>query len=187
MRRQLRRVGVRFVVAVASVAIPCASVAVVLPVTEQRSLRLDVVETAAINQSADTLGISDSNLYFQSQEQVNQTLDAMVSMGVKDVRIMIPWVFVQPAASSNYNWSQVDMIVNAAMARGMGVLGVINSTPTWAGSPAISGHPDPSTYATFAAAVAQRYAGEISAYECGTSRMGRSSTTRSIRLVTPSC
>jgi hypothetical protein len=60
-------------------------------------------------------------------------------------------------------------MVNAAYQRNMGVLGVLNSTPSWAvapGQPAIAGAPtSPEQYAQFAGLVAQRYAGKVSAYE----------------------
>jgi hypothetical protein len=51
----------------------------------------------------------------------------------------------------------------------MGVLGVLNSTPAWAvpaGDPAVATPPaNDAQYAQFAGAVAQRYAGKVSAYE----------------------
>jgi hypothetical protein len=60
-------------------------------------------------------------------------------------------------------------MVNAADSRGMGVLGVINSTPFWAtepGQPALSGAPaSPAAYGEFAGLVAERYAGKVGAYE----------------------
>jgi hypothetical protein len=63
----------------------------------------------------------------------------------------------------------VDKTVNAAAARGMSILGFINSTPTWAIGPGglpISGRPaSPVVYGEFAAKVAARYKGKIAAYE----------------------
>ena len=92
----------------------------------------------------------------------------MQAMGVQNVRILVPWGLVEPVQGT-YNWSTLDYIVNAANQRNMGVLGVINSTPTWdatPGQPTFAGAPtSPQDYAAFAGLVAQRYAGKISAYE----------------------
>jgi len=134
----------------------------------QRQLVLEVKLAASITESNTTVGMADSNLYGESQADVDKSLDEMKAMGVNDVRILIPWAYVEPLPGV-YNWSQLDMIVNAANARGMGVLGVLNSTPPWAtapGEPVFSGAPaDVSQYANFAGAVASRYTGQISAYE----------------------
>ena len=84
------------------------------------------------------------------------------------MRILIPWAGVEPL-NGVYNWSIVDYMVNAAYKRNMGVLGVLNSTPRWAvtpGQPAIAAPPaNTQAYADFAAQVAKRYAGKVSAYE----------------------
>lgn len=132
--------------------------------TSHGPIRLPVVLLAAIDEAPTTLGIADSNLYTLSEADLNKTLDALQSLGVKDVRIAVPWIFVQPTSSGSYDWSKLDMVVNAAAERDMGVLGVISATPAWAGFP-LNGHPNPATYAAFASAVATRYQGKISAYE----------------------
>ncbi|MDT5105865.1 MAG: polysaccharide biosynthesis protein PslG [Mycobacterium sp.] len=60
-------------------------------------------------------------------------------------------------------------MINAADARGMGVLAVITTTPGWANDPSapgIYGHPaSPADFGTFAGLAAQRYAGQVGAYE----------------------
>jgi polysaccharide biosynthesis protein PslG len=148
-------------VVIAATPAPAASST---PPASRGVLHLPVVLTAAINESPTTLGIADSSLYTLSETDVNKTLDELQSLGVTDVRIAVPWIFVQPNSSQSYDWSKVDMVVDAAAARNMGVLGVISGTPTWAGFP-INGHPSPAVYADFASAVATRYQGKISAYE----------------------
>jgi hypothetical protein len=59
--------------------------------------------------------------------------------------------------------------VNSATARNMKVLGVLNSTPTWAGvsggQPLAAAPASPDEFAEFAGMVATRYAGKIGAYE----------------------
>ena len=132
------------------------------------AVTLPFATTAAIDTSNTTVGFADSNLYAETPADIDRSLDAMQAMGVQNVRILIPWGVVEPVQGL-YNWSTVDYIVNAANQRNMGVLGVLNSTPTWSevpGQPAFAGAPtSPQAYGDFAGQVAQRYAGKISAYE----------------------
>jgi hypothetical protein len=121
-----------------------------------------VSETAAVG----SLGFADSWLWFLSPDDVNHQLDLMLSTGVHNVRLLMPWASIQPAPDS-YDWGQADMIVDAANARGIAVLGLLNSTPGWAtGGEAIASPPDsPDTFGNFAGAVAGHFAGRIAAYE----------------------
>lgn len=130
-----------------------------------KSFSYDVIETASIVQLPTTIGSADSDLYNRTQADVDRTLDTLQAMGVQNVRIIVPWAGVQPLDLPSYNWANVDRMVDAAAARNMGVLAVINSTPRWAGRPYLSGHPTPEAFAEFAGRVADRYAGKIAAYE----------------------
>jgi hypothetical protein len=56
---------------------------------------------------------------------MDAALDQMQAMGVNTVRIGIPWAGVNPIPGY-YNWSQDDYLINAADARGMGVLADIH-------------------------------------------------------------
>ena len=97
----------------------------------------------------------------------------MQSLGVTNVRIMVPWAGVQPLHPDTPfglgapRWDQLDKVVNAAAERGMGILGVLNSTPMWAtNSTPINGQPaNFDRFAAFAKSVALRYGDKISAYE----------------------
>lgn len=161
-----RRRGVGIVLAIAV----CAAIAWVgaLSTEPRRTLSMEIRETASIVVSRKTVGFADSDLYFMSPTDVNKTLDMMQSAGVNTVRVMIPWAGIEKTQGT-YNWTAVDTIVNAANARGMSVLGMVNSTPQWAaqaGQPALSGPPaSNAVFAGFAKRVATRYAGKVSAYE----------------------
>ncbi|MET0452546.1 MAG: cellulase family glycosylhydrolase, partial [Mycobacterium sp.] len=128
----------------------------------------DVAQVAAITPTNTTVGIADSDIFFMNTANINKTLDAMQSLGVKNVRIVIPWYWVEPK-QGQYDWSQVDAVVKAATARNMGILADINGAPAWAAVPggtAPSAAPkDPKQFAAFAALAATRYKGKISAYE----------------------
>ena len=125
----------------------------------------EVAEAASIAELPSTIGSADSDLYFMSQADIDRTLDTLQAMGVQNVRIIIPWAGVQLTEGGEYRWGTIDRMVDAAAARNMGILAVLNSTPDWAGTPDLSGHPDPNVFAAFAGAAADRYKGRISAYE----------------------
>jgi hypothetical protein len=130
---------------------------------DPQSRSYPVTETAAVG----SLGFADSWLWFLSPDDVNRQMDLMVATGVHNARIMLPWAGIQPAADA-WDWGQADTMINAANARGIAVVGLLNSTPGWAtgGGPALSSPPaDPNTFATFAGTVASHFAGRIAAYE----------------------
>ncbi len=165
---QIRRPVLKIGIAVAASAAMSAGAASLLTAGGSGPVVLPYTTVAAINTSNTTVGFADSDIIGMSQADINKTLDQMQAMGVQNVRILIPWNNVEPAPGV-WNWTTVDNLVNAAAARNMGVLGVLNSTPAWAvpaGSPPVASPPaSDADYATFASAVAQRYAGKVSAYE----------------------
>lgn len=173
MRKPIRHVAVRGMIALIAAALFAATATQhVLPLTKQRSY--NVMQVAQIDESPSTIGIADSELYLStSLAEINARLDLMQSLGVTNVRIMVPWAGVQPLHPDTPfglgapRWDQLDMVVNAAAARGMGILGVLNSTPMWAtNSTPINGQPaNFDRFASFAKSVALRYGDKISAYE----------------------
>lgn len=159
--------------AVTAVAVVAAAAVLLLTpspttTTAPPTRTIPVQETAAINTSAATIGFADSDLWGMSPEDVNRTLDLMVATGVRTVRVMMPWAGMEPNPGQ-YDYGKVDMIVDAANARGMSVLGTLVSSPGWAvepGLPAVSSPPaSASVYADFAGAAAARYRGRVAAYE----------------------
>ncbi len=165
--RPVRSLAVRLVIASAATATICAySSGLGLPSARPSSAQY--VDTASITDSPTTIGIADSDLYGMSEADIDKTLDTLQSIGVQNVRIFVPWAFVEPAQGT-YDWSYVDEVVDAAAARNMGVLAEINATPAWASTsgnfPPGSGTPNATDFAGFASAVATRYGNDISAYE----------------------
>ncbi|MBJ7340968.1 cellulase family glycosylhydrolase [Mycolicibacterium sp.] len=154
----------RIGIAVVAVSMLCAGATQFVGL-DPPSVHVEVKPVAAIVESPSTIGVADPSLYFASTTEIDTTLDALQSLGVQNVRIQIPWAAVQKSGPTSYDWTAVDQMITAATARNMGVLGVLNATPFWAGTPYLSGQPAPQAYATFASAVASRYAGKISAYE----------------------
>ena len=150
--------------AVATVAAVSASATAVW---QPESRTIPFTETA-INSSASTIGFADSDLYNMSPEDVNRTMDLMTATGVRTVRLMMPWAGMEPNPGQ-YDWGKVDLMVDAASARGMSVLGTIVSSPAWAVQPGLLPISSPpasaATYADFTGVVAARYKGRVSAYE----------------------
>lgn len=173
LRKPIGRVAVRGMIALVAASLFAATASQnVLPLTKQRSY--NVMQVAQIDEAPSTIGIADSELYLTaSLSEINARLDLMQSLGVTNVRIAVPWAGIQPLHPDTPfgfgapQWKQLDMVVNAAAARGMGILGVLNSTPAWATSSSpINGQPiDVGRFAAFAKSVALRYGPKISAYE----------------------
>ncbi len=155
----------KIVAAVATVAVVSATATSVL---DPQARTLPFTETASINTSGSTVGFADSDIYGMSPEDVNHTLDLMIATGVHNVRVMMPWAGMEPNPGQ-YDFGQVDMIVDAANARGMSVLGTLVSAPGWAvepGLPAVSSPPaSAATYGDFAGATASHFRGRVAAYE----------------------
>ena len=74
----------------------------------------------------------------------------MQAMGVQNIRLGVPWIDVE-IRDDFFFWDTADYLVNAAHDRGMGILAAINSTPRWAGTPVLSGMPDPLVFADYVA------------------------------------
>lgn len=143
------------------------------PATEwsARAASFPVLPVAAIEQLPSTIGIAEGHdFYLMSEAQIAQTLDAMQALGVQNVRIGIFWADIEPEEGT-FNWANVDRMVDAATARGMGILGTILYTPEWAGATLPpedtewASHPDPVKFGDFVSVVAEKYEGRISTYE----------------------
>ena len=123
---------------------------------------------SSIDQRGTTVAMNVQEMYFYSQADTDKAFDLLKADGVTSVRMLIPWAGVEPT-NNTYNWSAIDRMVNSAQAHGMTILGVVDSTPTWAGvsggAPLSAAPADPQEFASFMGALATRYKGEIGAYE----------------------
>ncbi len=187
--RRWRRYAITTMIVVAPIAIVCAYVSNLLVPTSPmprtvNAASVAIVDTAAINDSDQTIGISDSDLYDPNltDEQVIERLQQMQDLGVNTVRVLVPWGAIEPAAPGSPeevffppDWKRIDLIVSQAQQRDMAVLGVLNSTPYWGGQDGegcigcYGVAPDPDKFAAFASEAVTRlntlFPGAISAYE----------------------
>ena len=125
-------------------------------------------DAAAPTAPADGYGFGDaSQLTWLAPAEVNRELDAVAATSARWLRVLIPWSDVE-TAKGQYDWRQTDLVINAAAARGLKVLGLVAFTPAWAKAPGtfFTTPPDNAAdYADFAAAVAKRYESRVSNWE----------------------
>lgn len=124
---------------------------------------VSLVNAETSDVSTQVFGVADSELYNLSQADLVAQLAEVRDLGVTDLRLGVPWLYIQPTATT-YEWAQMDTVITTAHSMGFTITAAITGTPAWNG-PIISGAPDPTAYANFAAEVAERYGDEISAYE----------------------
>ncbi len=175
-RAGLRTLHQRATVTIASAAVLATICAGADPRAPAAGASVGLVAT--IDQSPTTIGLADSNLVrLGDHALIDKQLDMMQSLGVQNVRIGISWISTQLTEDGNFFWGDTDYVINEAHRRGMGVLGVLHETPNWAKADPdtlpLSGMPRAGAFAAFAGAVAQRYAGKISALEVWNEPNGR--------------
>lgn len=171
----LRTMATKTVVAVLAVALTCAYVSNLFVPQPPRLAAYDYQPVAEITVSGSTVGLADSNLYFLNDPtdtidpvRVAQHLDQMQALGIDNIRVYVPWRYVE-TTKGEYNWASMDVIMSLAAERDMGVLAEMNTTPAWVDpddqyKPGAA-HPDADDFKDFASAVATRYGSTVSAYE----------------------
>ncbi|MGB8404783.1 MAG: cellulase family glycosylhydrolase [Mycobacterium sp.] len=171
--RNLLRIINTYSVPALTVAVIAASVSLHPPADPGFATRSEQVELAAtIDTASSAVGVSESSLYFMGQSDLNTAMSELQTMGVTQIRVLLPWEAMEPT-DGTYSWAQADQLLNTAAKYGIAVDADITSTPTWASSYSNNGlipdaQPNASAdaaYASFAAAVASRYTSKISAIE----------------------
>lgn len=137
--------------------------------TGEREIRTGIRPVATISATAKTVGISDNDLFFSYSDSsiVAKHLSTIKALGVTTVRLAVPWATYEPAKGA-YSWTALDAVVKAAAAKGLGVLGVVNTTPAWARAANTSLYTPPTSPAdlgTFMGALAKRYVSKMTAFE----------------------
>jgi polysaccharide biosynthesis protein PslG len=106
-------------------------------------------------------GFSDgSSILGRSGAELARELDAIAATGATYLRIDVYWAAIEQQRGV-FHWGATDQIVDAARARRLEVLGIIDYSPAWARPPGTDDHHAPSNpadYANFAAAAVRRYA-----------------------------
>jgi hypothetical protein len=173
----LKTLATRSVIAAIPVAMVAAYAGNSFVPVPPRMAAYNYQPVAEITVDSGTVGVADSNLFFLRDDTdtidpvaVAQHLDELQALGVDNVRIYVPWRFIE-AQQGTYDWSAMDVIMNAAAERNMGVLAAINSTPQWVDPQQNSfpGAADPTiqlaAFTNFVKAFATKYGSDVSAYE----------------------
>lgn len=133
-------------------------------VSAKRTVTVDVLLVAAVVEKPSTVGIAESALYTLSAQDLDKQIQVLKDAGVTDVRIAVPWVYIQPTSPDSYDWSKMDAVIDKLHEEGFSITASVTSNPAWNGIP-LAGAPSPATYSEFVGKTAERYAGKISAYE----------------------
>jgi len=96
-------------------------------------------------------------------------LNGVVALRFNWVRQPVRWDTIEPVAGT-YSWDKLDALVEAVAVRGLHLLLVVEGTPVWARPDGadldLDGPPaDLDTLSAFLSAVAERYAGQVDAYQ----------------------
>ena len=144
--------------------------------TPPRMAAYEYTQVAEITVAPSTVGLADSNLYALSNAEIDFQLQQMSELGVKNIRVFVPWALVEtmgPTEPGSAAWAKIDYILKAAEARDMGVLAEVNSTPVWANADGSTGTgpfpgaaaPDVQKFKNFMVKFATQYKDIVSAYE----------------------
>jgi polysaccharide biosynthesis protein PslG len=105
------------------------------------------------------------HLSYFSQDAKQLTLGLVKQAGFTWIKHQVEWQTIETAAEQ-YDWTQLDAIVNTAATNGLKVLLSVQHAPTFLRSPSSGLFPgNPSTLGTFMQALSSRYAGKVQAYE----------------------
>jgi hypothetical protein len=111
-------------------------------------------------------GISDPTLLGEASSVQVQQLKAMKALGVTSVRLEANWYWGQPnGPRSSYVWAPIDQALASIRQAGLSADLVIDGCPPWAAVAGTHGSEfaqpaSPAAFATWARAVAARYAGK---------------------------
>jgi hypothetical protein len=106
-------------------------------------------------------GLSMGGKVFPWEDDAPQSFDvaAAASTGAAWIRIDVQWNVVQAKGPTSWNWHAFDTMVRKSEQAGLKVMAVLSWTPDWAngGRGMYAAPSDPSAFAKFAAAAAERY------------------------------
>jgi hypothetical protein len=115
-----------------------------------------------VSQNGGAFGFSAGDLPSLGAGELAARLDDMAAMGVGWIRFDMPWNDVAPNGPGAYNWSGYDRTVDAANARHINSLIILDYTPAWArpagcnaGSKCAPA--DPAQFAQYAAAAVSHF------------------------------
>jgi hypothetical protein len=104
-------------------------------------------------------------MYYFSQAGKDQTVGIVKEAGFTWIKHQVEWDAIE-TAPGQFDWSELDAIINTASNNGLKVMLSVQHAPTFYRTPSSGLTPgDPGTYRTFMQTLAARYAGKVQAYE----------------------
>jgi polysaccharide biosynthesis protein PslG len=103
------------------------------------------------------IGFADPGLITMSPGQQQAELAAMRDLGMNSLRIDARWDWVQYAGPDQYDWRDLDQLVEAADLAGLTLDVIVNGCPAWAATPGARHPASAADFGRFAATVAARY------------------------------
>ncbi|MCZ2094792.1 MAG: LysM peptidoglycan-binding domain-containing protein [Anaerolineae bacterium] len=121
---------------------------------------------SAIQNLAQNVGFAYGVQVHLPNQDTAAVMENVTALGVGWVKQVIDWSLYE-AAQGAIDWTPLDEMVGAMDAAGLNILLTVTNAPAWARETGEEAGPpaDPQTYAAFAGALAQRYAGVVDAYE----------------------
>ena len=103
-------------------------------------------------------------------QQHGPIVDSIIGLGFRWLKVQVEWKHHEGRGKSQYDWQEIDRIVDSCQANGIHLLVSVVKAPTWARGPgpdmSVEGPPQNlQDYADFVGAMAARYKGRIRAYE----------------------
>ncbi len=104
-----------------------------------------------------------------SAQVAKDRIEQVAEDGMSYLRLRLPWDQIQPEAET-WHWQIVDRAITTAREQDLKVVLLLDGSPTWARDAVDADNPfapphDVRDFGAFAAAVADRYRGQISAYQ----------------------
>jgi O-antigen ligase len=129
---------------------------------ETRGVALGVLP-AAIPTRSSGLPFGVNVALDQDMPNLERSLDLAQQAGVLWLRQRFPWADIEPQRGV-YRWETYDRIVDAAVGRGLRVIAVLDTSPTWARASNVETSPPQNNedFGAFVAAFVSRYRGRVS-------------------------
>jgi hypothetical protein len=108
-----------------------------------------------------SVGFNGTQAIWLNDADLARELDGVKATGSHWLRVDFPWSALESAGRGRYSWAPADRLLNAANARGIHLLALAAYTPAWNRPGGTTDHyqpNDPTAYAEFVRAAAQRYA-----------------------------
>lgn len=133
-----------------------------------RGLSSELPQPGLAPRPANLFGVN-VQLLGDSPDEQSAVLDNIQAAGFGWIRQVFDWSTLEPEPD-RFDWDGSDTLVDAATHRGLGIIAVLTNSPAWArtssmGTYATAPPEDPRMFASFAGALAARYADQLQVYQ----------------------